>query len=228
MHAETDRPTAFPLTWPIGWKRTEARDRKTAQFHTTTRQHSSAGNYTYRLKRPMSVSEALKRLDGEISAYNLRGRTPRIDLDRAVVSTNLALRLDGLPRSDQREPVDPGAALYFTFDRKPCVIACDKWTRVADNITAIAAHLEALRGQERWGCGSLERAFTGYQALPAPAAAGEWWTVLGVSPNASLDQVREAWRARITNNHPDHGGNLDEAARVNAAWAEAKKHFGAA
>ena len=73
-----------------------------------------------------------------------------------MISTNLKLRLDGLPRSDQATPADPGVAVYFELDGKTIVLACDKWNRVADNIYAIAKHVDALRGQDRWGVGTVE------------------------------------------------------------------------
>lgn len=73
--------------------------------------------------------------------------------------------------------IDRGAAVYFEMKGKPVSLACDKWNRVEDNIWAIAKHIEALRGQQRWGVGSIEQAFRGYTALPAigESSASEWW-----------------------------------------------------
>jgi hypothetical protein len=92
----------------------------------------------------------------------------------AILSTNVELRLDGRPRSDRAEPPDAGVAFYFRLNGKPIVLACDKWDRVADNITAIAKHIEAMRGMDRWGVGNKAQAFAGYEALPAPE---QWWQV---------------------------------------------------
>jgi hypothetical protein len=114
-------------------------------------------------------------------------------------------------------------ALYFALKEKPVVLACDKWRRVADNIWAIAKHIEALRGQERWGVGSIEQAFRGYMALPERSEASSWWKVLGVALNATPEQIKEAYRRKSLECHPDRGGTDQAMAEVNLAYAEALK-----
>ncbi|WP_197535667.1 J domain-containing protein [Sphingobium sp. SYK-6] len=131
-----------------------------------------------------------------------------------TLSTNLETRLDGNPRSGQPEPQDPGAAVYFRLQGKDTVLACDKWDRVADNIAAIAKHIEALRGMDRWGVGTAAQAFAGYQALPAPE---QWWQVLGVPVSATREQINAAYRSLAMKAHPDQGGSDAAMARLNAA-----------
>jgi len=144
-----------------------------------------------------------------------------------IISTNVETRADGLPYANRRPPADPGAAVYFQLKKRRTVLACDKWDRVEDNLWAIAKHVEALRGQERWGVGSVERAFAGYAALPAPgeSAAATWYKVLGVAHDAPFEVVRDAYREQARKHHPDNGGNTDAMARVNAAWDQARKAF---
>ena len=139
---------------------------------------------------------------------------------REVLSTNIQLRLDGAPYSDRAQPLDPGAAVYFELKGKPVSLACDKWNRVEDNIWAIVKHIESIRGQERWGVGSVEQAFRGYMALPAPGQSGDWWKTLGVPVNASLSQVRDAYRTLALKHHPDRGGDVEMFRRVQQAWEE--------
>lgn len=43
--------------------------------------------------------------------------------------------------------------------------------------------------------------------------------MLGVGPNADSSTLRAAHRRAIRRAHPDAGGSVDAAARVNAAWA---------
>lgn len=152
-----------------------------------------------------SVAVARERLQREVDLLGARG---------VILSTNVELRLDGQPRSDRSEPSDPGVALYFKLKGKDTVLACDRWTRVADNIIAIAKHIEAIRGMDRWGVGSLDQVFTGYQALPAPE---QWWQVLGVSEGASVADIDAAYRAAAPKAHPDRGGSDAAMARLNAA-----------
>jgi len=142
----------FPLQWPVGWKRTPAGDRKPARFGVRRR-------------------DALARLQSELRMLGAAAE---------VLSTNVVLRLDGLPRSGQAAPSDPGAAVYFTLKGKPRCLACDRWTRVADNIAAIAAHVEAIRAVDRYGVGTMDQAFAGYAQLQA--GPDDWRSVLGTWP----------------------------------------------
>jgi hypothetical protein len=47
---------------------------------------------------------------------------------------------------------------------------------------------------------------------------------LGLTQNASLDDVKAAYRERVKEVHPDHGGNEDEFKRVREAYTTAKQH----
>jgi hypothetical protein len=146
----------------------------------------------------------------------------RLGASRIVISTNVELRRDGLPRSDRREPNDPGAAVYFTLKGLPRVLACDKWCGVGENLYAIAKHIEALRGQERWGVGSVEQAFAGYAALPTPSSNGNnCWTVLDIPFGSSVDRINAAYRELSQVRHPDRGGTHESMAALNKAREEA-------
>jgi hypothetical protein len=192
-----DTATRFPLSWPDGWPRTPRHQQRRAHFGTKQPGH---------IKQALTVGQALGRLADEL---RLLGATSEL------ISTNLNVRLDGLPRSGQGEPEDQGAALWFWLKKKPLCLACDKWDRVADNIAALAEHIDALRRIDRYGVGSVEQAFAGYVALPAKAT--DWWVILGVSPNATLDEVNGRFKELARTNHPDTGGNLEEFQRISEA-----------
>jgi hypothetical protein len=194
--------TAFPLAWPLGWKRTSVFGRQRAAF-----QHD---------RKPLTLERARRRLTDELD------RLGAID---EVLSTNLLLRADGWPKSDQRLPDDPGVAVYFDYAGRATVLACDKWDRVADNIAAIAKHIEAMRGMDRWGVGTVEQAFTGYAALPSP---DPWWKTLGLAgPTRSERDIKDAYRKASNGAHPDRpGGSHDRMAALNAARDEALKLIG--
>ena len=91
-----------------------------------------------------------------------------------------------------------------------------------DNIWAIAKHIDAMRGQLRWGVGSLDQAFMGYQALPEKLDR-KWWQVLGVHPNATMQDIKAAYRELAKTAHPDQGGTHERMAELNAAIQEAEK-----
>lgn len=204
----------YPLSWPVGWKRTSAYERQQAPFSRggAKRFDTAANQLVSTPKRPLTVADAIQRLSGELA---------RLGASDEILSTNVPVRLDGLPRSGQSEPADPGAAVYFKLKGKPRCLACDRWTRVADNIAAIAQHIDALRRIERYGVGTMEQAFAGYAALPA--SPHDWWIVLEVTPDATTAQIDDAFRRLAKKAHPDAGGSHEQMARLNAARTEAQK-----
>lgn len=141
---------------------------------------------------------------------------------RVIISTNVPLRRDGQPYSGQKQPADPGVAVYFKLKDRPCVLACDKWDRVECNLWAIAKHIESLRGQDRWGVGTIEQAFAGYAALPAPSGQTDWWVLLGVPRGATMESIKQVHRELAKRHHPDVGGSADYMAELNDALARAK------
>lgn len=190
---------AHPLAWPIGWPRTTAENRDYGRF--------SADN------RKVSIAVARDRIVDELR---------KMGVDEYILSSDLALRNDGLPRSGQVAPADPGAAVYFRLGDRDQVIPCDKYTRVEQNFAAIAATIAALRTLERHGSGIMERAFTGFQALPNPDNEA-WYIVLGVAPTSSLAVVEAAYKRERGRTHPDRPGGSDEAFnRVAKAWNQYK------
>src|SRR5689334_12462943 len=88
---------AFPLCWPAGWPRGRRRER--ARFDT-------------------SLAATRDGLFAELARMGAR---------QIILSTNLELRRDGLPYANQREPADPGIAVYFRWKDKPMTFACDRW-----------------------------------------------------------------------------------------------------
>ena len=223
--------TAYPLAWPDGWPRTPALKRQRAKFQSVQKKWDS---YTdaqgQRRTREWYDRKALT-----IAAGNRRllDELDRLGAIYVTVSTNVPITRDGAPRSDRREPEDVGAAAYFQLDGKPMVLACDKWERVADNLAAIAGHIEAMRAQERYGVGSVGRAFAGYEALPPPRSSQvdkPWREVLGIS--AALSEVLEPrdvlalaesrYKTRVKEVHPDNGGDHEAIVALNRAIASAR------
>lgn len=186
----------YPLQWPAGRPRTPVR--RYGRF-------SRDGRY-------ISVAGAVDRVETELQRMGVRD---------AVLSSNLALRLDGRPRSGEPEPTDPGVCLYFDLKGKPYALACDTYTTVAQNIAALAAHLEATRAIERYGVASAAEMFTAFEALPPPRT---WWQTLGLSrPATSHGEIDAAYRELAAKNHPDRGGSNAAMAALNAARDEGRR-----
>ncbi|NUQ86291.1 MAG: J domain-containing protein [Anaerolineales bacterium] len=186
-----DDVTTFPLSYPVNQPRTMPQDRRDARFTTRSR------GFSYGPPRKHSVHESARELELEIR---------RMGGKDMIISSNLRVKANGLPYSGQKQPDDPGVAVYFKWHKRDLVFACDKWRSVEDNLWAIVKHIEALRGQERWGVGSLDQAFAGYMQLPDPGKR-EWWEVLQVAPTASNDEIRQAYLRLAKQYHPDAGGD---------------------
>jgi len=216
MERERESAEAYPLQWPAGVERTVPGKRARARFGQVGQ--SSVGSW--KTRNPISLAAAR---DGVLHQITLLGaRYP-------VISTNLALRLDGLPRSGQRTPDDPGVAVYFFYEGAQRVLACDRWDRVEDNLRAVEKTLDALRGIDRWGVSEiLQRTFSGFKALPQNGSGRAWWTVLGVAKDATMNDIIVAYRREARLRHPDQGGNRAQWDELQEAYGQAKSARGQA
>lgn len=198
----------YPLAWPAGWPRKPKVGRKHGRF-------SKGKNY-------ITVAAALDRMEEELA--KLKATDP-------IFSSNLRLGLRGDPIGNQREPDDNGVAVYFKLNGKPRVLACDGYTDVASNIAAIAAHIDCIRGIDRYGVGTLDQAFAGYDALPPPGASNRppWRKVLEFGSDAKLERtmILARYRHLAGKFHPDRpGGSHDAMAQLNEARDEALREIG--
>jgi len=203
----------YPLQWPAGWPRTAANQRQRAAFgKVRTEQRSIAGANPYTVKNTMrlEVGDGLRRLQTELNRLGARN---------VVISSNLRLRIDGWPVAGQSKVIpDPGIAVYFAYKGKALVLACDKWDSAADNMAAIAGHIEAIRAQARYGVGNVEQALAGYKALPADSAMN-WRAVFGFKPDQrpSIEEVESAFKQLAREKHPDRGGTEAGFAHISRA-----------
>jgi len=191
-----------PLQWPQGYPKTTAR--KLAQFGA----RRESGGF-----RSLNMTEATRRLRDELARHGVRDH----DVD-VVISTNLNVGVSGLPRADQGEPGDPGVSVYWeTSGGKTRNMAIDIYTRVADNIAAVAATLEAMRAIERHGGKVIQdKAFAGFDALPAPDSC---WQILGVpsDPRTHTKQaVIDAFKEMARRTHDHRNMPIDMNALVKA------------
>lgn len=195
---------AYPLQWPIGRPRTPASQIERSRFR------NGSG-----VRALVTVDGALSRLLPELRLLGAAS---------IVVSSNVPTRMhDGMPRTLRAEPLDRGVAVYFRHKREPRALCCDRWDRVADNIAAIAAHVDAVRGILRWGTADAAQMFAGFKALAAADAKKPWWEILGFRERPSnADVVKDKWRELASLHHPDRGGNVNQMAELNAAWNEAR------
>ena len=191
---------AYPLSWPAGWARTKI---------------------PFRTPYKLPLERALSDLTTELRLFHAKD---------FVVSSNVEPRLAGLPRGAGAVR-DAGVAIYWEdHEGRPRVMACDHWDSVRGNVRAITMTINALRQIERSGATQLlERAFTGFAALPAEASPSSWQTVLGLDVRApTRTEVEVAYRRCALRAHPDQGGSHEALVAVNRARDEALREIASA
>lgn len=182
---------AYPLQWPNNRPRAKSRNR--ANFHRKVTRQWASGT-TYQAKEALTIGQSRDRVMHELE---LMGAS------QIVISSNLRLNRDGTITAAQSNPADSGVAVYFSFKKPPHCIACDVWDRAADNLAAIAKHVEAMRGQLRWGAATAAEMFTGFKALPGAVVT---------APVMSFDEAME-WVRRCTG-IATHKENVQDAFRI--------------
>lgn len=205
-----DAPSAYPLAWPMGRPRTAANRRSGGSFSTKGRNGPSDHG-----TKLVTLAEARDRLARELDRLSAR---------QPILSSNVELNINGQPRSGRPEPTDPGVAVYFQLSGKPIVLACDSYSKVAQNVAAIAAHIDAMRRMERYGVATMTQMFTGFLALPAPLVVDDWRAALG-DPK-TLAEAEAAFRERMKQAYPNGiQGSEARARELNAAIARAREEL---
>jgi hypothetical protein len=205
--------TRNPLCWPDNVARTAPQRRGYPGFKLRT------------------LSEAASFVLAEINRIN--NRRWDFDDDSVIISSNLRLKTDGTPYSQQGEPADTGIAVYFTLRiwrngkiiERPIVMSCDRWIKTADNLYAIGKDIEAQRARTRWGCTNYEQSFRGYMAIPEHCGGPSWWDTLGISASATREVIESAYKQKAKTLHPDRGGTSDQFSRLKQAFDQAMSQF---
>jgi hypothetical protein len=174
--------TAWPLYWPPGWERRERRSR------------SAFG--------PSNPYRETQRVLAELGRMGLASRD-------VVISSDMRMKPDGTAYARQRI-ADTAVAVWFALKHEERVLACDRWDLVEDNLHAVALHIAAIRGQERWGVGTAAQAFAGFVALPEAATGVAWWDYFGLDRDATEDDVEQQFKRSAKIDHPDAGGRRED------------------
>lgn len=189
---------AFPLDWPVGYKRTESYKRRGSQFKQT-------------------MENAQKFLRQEVARLGGTG---------LIVSTNIPVRNDGGLYADwmKKKIDDPGVAIFFRYKGQDITMCADQYSRIWENIYALGKTIESIRAIERYGASEfMQRAFSGFTALPESSVIitpQKWWQVLEVSPTASEDEIKSAYRKKAIETHPGKGGTAEQFVIIQNAYQE--------
>ena len=172
-----------------------------------------------------SIYGAVKNVQDELRRF---GKDSGISCEAVVISSNVTL-------GDQR-PGDPGVAVYFRWDNIDCCVPVDRYTKVEDNLQAIAKVIEAERTKLRHGGLNIVRTgMRGYAALPPPKGpdgklAPPWWETLGIPQSAgkvtTLAEAEAAYKKLVKEHHPDKGGDAAKFNAITDAIAQARAELG--
>ena len=133
-----------------------------------------------------------------------------------------------------------GGGVKVIFDRagKRYVRECTRWLDSLDNLRAIGLQIDYLyRALEVYGVDMSETSFdqefdnvfAGYLAAPDDNAlllgdgSAKWWEVMGIKPEATPEDIRNAFRSLSRIHHPDAGGNEEDFKRLRKAYDEGMK-----
>lgn len=173
---------AYPLCWPVDYPRSKTQKR--SRFKNT-------------------LAGARDHVTAEIKRLGATG---------AVISTNVPLKNNGELYADwQRYKItDHGAAVYFTLNNNQVCLCCDTYNAIWENLQAIGRTIEALRQIDRDGVSDfLNRAFTGFVAIPERSGGKSCWDILGIPQTKNGDLINARYRELAKEMHPDAGGSTE-------------------
>lgn len=195
--AQQKQENVSSIDWPESFERTDPQDREPY----------SGGFQVTRSEAFQNVLDELRRWDGVTdvqldSGAEHQKRNPNKPYARASFD-------------------DPGVVVYFTKDGEEMAAACDRWDSPRDNAQDLYHYLHETRMQEQRGTVTAE---SEYEKLRLPrgdedtvVAEPPAHAVLGVDRDASPTEIEDAWRERVKETHPDHGGTEEHVQRVHDA-----------
>lgn len=181
------------IDWPAGFEQTPESERSRNNKYST------------------SLSKAFDDLETELE---------RLGVDEFRYSFDARQR-----KTDQRpyaraNPDDPGFVLRWTMDGEQYAVACDRYTRLRDNVRTIGLYLKEKRKMEQRPVETGQSEFANARLPPgdedADIVAGQRpaHEVLGVDADADRDEIVNAYREQVAKTHPDNGGDPEEFKRV--------------
>lgn len=176
------------VPWPASKAKTSSRNR--GQFQT-------------------NLADACTRIEKAVSAFTRPGQGWRTS--ELWIYADAQLGAQNRFLANQRSSVDPAVVVRFDLDRTTFTIATDRFTDAAQNLAGIAAYIESVRAQERYGIFEVTEMLS-FAALPAP---NQWFA--GCATRA---EIETRYRELAMEHHPDrNGGDTATMAEINEAKA---------
>lgn len=133
-----------------------------------------------------------------------------------------------------------GATIVFDCAGARYRVTCAKWSDPADNLRAAQRTVTYLwQAIEEYGAvttqeqrqAAIRRFFLPFEAPPDDTVlllgdGSQWWSVLGVRPEAGKAEIVNAYRSLARVHHPDVGGDGEAFRRLRAAYEAGLKTTG--
>lgn len=116
---------------------------------------------------------------------------------------------------------------YTEADGAAVVLTSQAQERAVDNFRALYLAIERMRLIDAAGLTDIVR--QAYAQLPPPSPptpalpTSDPYAVIGVDRHDSLAAIERVWKAKLWAAHPDQGGDVAQAARLNAAMDAIRK-----
>lgn len=172
----------YPLQWPQGYKRMPSH-----HFPQNSGRFGGRETLTF-AKARNSLLEELKRIGAK----------------DVIISSNHRVSRDGVV-VETTNIKDHGVAVYFERKGKRLAMARDGFNNTAGNMRSLALAIEGLRQLERHGGAEMmEKAFTGFAALPDPNYV-DWRATFGFKSDQSVTEamVQQRYRELAKQLHSD-------------------------
>lgn len=111
----------------------------------------------------------------------------------------------------------------FTKGDREVVLSLDTQDSPRSNLRALFLCIDAMRLMDYRGVGEV--AATAYRQLAGPQGpvVRDPFLVLGLRPDASLEDIEDMYRVKARRTHPDRGGDAEAFKELIAAYEEAKR-----
>ena len=174
------------LDWPPNFKRTPERER--------TRNNSY----------DVSLSKAFSDLETELD---------RLGVDDHRYGFDARQRKRDQPPYSRANPDDPSFVLRWTMGGDQYAVACDRYSRLRDNVRTVGLYLREKRKMEGRPVATGESELANARLPPGEGEdadavvvvepSKEPHEVLDVAPDADSDVVNAVYRAKVKEVHPD-------------------------
>ncbi|WP_033067562.1 molecular chaperone DnaJ [Thalassospira australica] len=196
------RAMKLGILWPL-FRRIFARARRQAKPGSFGRQSAGSGDVSEIKTEFLHMLLDLE--SGQMRGTVLSGDYQGADLDSLGLDELRSLYVDCCSATDQSQTV-----LEAYFERRPDCTGWQNW-RQADNGTDGAHDGGSDRNDDEQGRNG-ERS-----SSASGMTEGEARKILGVSKDATREDINRAYKMQIKAVHPDHGGSDYLASKINAA-----------